>query len=159
MPAGDGAVNASSSLVLPMSTQDAVHALMQSHPNLAAQMQALLDNCGDVTANHDDILEFGSKEWWVYAGMTLACVAMGAMAAGLTMGYTGLDMLSLHIVNEANPCECSTEEERVQLAKEKQWVKQVLPLVSRHHLLLVTLLLLNACANEAMVLDLSIRVS
>ena len=66
------------------------------------------------------------------------------------MGYTGLDALSLLITNEANPDECTTEEERTQLSNEKKWVRQVLPLTSRHHLLLVTLLLMNACANEAM---------
>jgi CBS domain containing-hemolysin-like protein len=139
-----------------MSAEDAVRALMQSHPNLATQMEALLDNHNytvpspHLCKGHDDVVEFGTKEWWVFAGMTFTCVGMGAMAAGLTMGYTGLDILSLHITNEANPCECSTEEERAQLAQEKRWVKKVLPLVSKHHLLLVTLLLLNACANEAM---------
>jgi len=75
---------------------------------------------------------------------------VGALAAGLTMGYTGLDALSLLITNEANPDDCTTEEERTQLGNEKKWVRQVLPLTSRHHLLLVTLLLMNACANEAM---------
>lgn len=38
---------------------------------------------------------------------------------------------------------------REELIQEQKYVNTVLPLVSNHHLLLVTLLLLNAIANEA----------
>jgi metal transporter CNNM len=135
-----------------ISTEDAVHALIKNHPHLAAQLQAIVQNytSGKPSDCPDDVFPFGTTEWWVYAGMTLVCVTMGALAAGLTMGMVGLDILALHITDESEPCDCSTEEERIQLSKEKKWVKDLLPLKLRHHLLLVTLLLLNACANEAM---------
>ena len=46
--------------------------------------------------------------------------------------------------------DCETEEERAELKKHKQCAARVLPLIKRHHLLLVTLLLMNATANEAL---------
>jgi hypothetical protein len=42
------------------------------------------------------------------------------------MDMVGLDILTLHITDESKPCECSTEEERIQLSKEKKWVKDLL---------------------------------
>ena len=59
--------------------------------------------------------------------------------------FNGLPMYSLTDEND-----CETEEERAELKKHKQCAARVLPLIKRHHLLLVTLLLMNATANEAL---------
>lgn len=69
----------------------------------------------------------------------LTCVSLAALAAGLTLGLLGLDPLVLLIKERA-----ATDE------TERAMAKQLLPIVQQHHRLLVTLLLLNACANEAL---------
>ena len=78
----------------------------------------------------------------VNAIISLLCVATAAMAAGLTMGLLSLDPLTLEIKRRA-----STSPE------ERQWSEDLLPLLvghSKRHRLLVTLLLMNAAANEAL---------
>jgi metal transporter CNNM len=60
------------------------------------------------------------------------------MAAGLTMGLLSLDVTKLEI-----KCRVGTDQEKVDAAS-------VLPIVRRHHLLLVTLLLFNSIANETL---------
>jgi len=69
----------------------------------------------------------------------LICVCIAALAAGLTLGLLGLDPLMLLIKERAG----ATEEERTR-------AKNLLPIVKQHHLLLVTLLLMNSIANEAL---------
>eukprot|EP00934_Nitzschia_sp_Nitz4_P007682 Nitzschia sp. Nitz4//scaffold47_size129522//11522//13207//NITZ4_003534-RA/size129522-processed-gene-0.153-mRNA-1//-1//CDS//3329552749//7672//frame0 len=78
----------------------------------------------------------------------LVCVAMAALAAGLTSGMLSLDPLMLLIKMRAAP----TPQEQAQAAT-------LLPIIKQHHLLLVTLLLLNSLANEALPLFLSALVS
>lgn len=58
--------------------------------------------------------------------------------SGLTMGLLSLDTTTLMVLRDAG-----TE-------KEQKYAARILPLVSRHHMLLVTLLLANAAAVEAM---------
>ncbi|CAH0478372.1 unnamed protein product [Peronospora belbahrii] len=58
--------------------------------------------------------------------------------AGLTMGLLSLDMLNMRILE----MEGSDDE--------KRHAKQVLPVLTQHHFLLVTLLIVNASANEAL---------
>ena len=72
-------------------------------------------------------------------GMAAICVTMAALAAGLTMGLLSLDPLMLLIKIRAG--ENKAEREQAAL---------LLPLVQQHHRLLVSLLLMNACANEAL---------
>jgi metal transporter CNNM len=69
----------------------------------------------------------------------LVCVTTAALAAGLTLGMLGLDPLMLLIKQRAG----ETPEER-------QMAGKLLPIVKQHHRLLVTLLLMNACSNEAL---------
>lgn len=72
-------------------------------------------------------------------GMAAICVTMAALAAGLTMGLLSLDPLMLLIKIRAG----ANKAERDQAAS-------LLPIVQQHHRLLVSLLLMNACANEAL---------
>ena len=71
-------------------------------------------------------------------GITILCVCTAAMAAGLTMGTVSLDAVDLRVKLRAG-----TEAER-------GYATRLLPLIENvpHHQLLVTLLLLNALANE-----------
>ena len=69
----------------------------------------------------------------------VVCVCTAALAAGLTMGLLSIDELMLLIKQRAG----ATEKERKEAAS-------LLPIVRQHHLLLVSLLLMNALANEAL---------
>ena len=68
------------------------------------------------------------------------------MCSGLTIGLLSLDMMSLQVLQEAGT------------PKERRYAARIIPVVKRHHLLLVTLLLANAACVEAMPLFLD-RVS
>lgn len=94
--------------------------------------------------------EVGSKEWYTNLGISCVCIVTAGMAAGLTMGLVSIDSFQLHIVIEAELDDCKSEKEKRDLLNEKYYAQKVLPLVHRHHWLLVTLLLLNAVANEAL---------
>lgn len=74
----------------------------------------------------------------VYSLCALACVTCGALAAGMTVGLLSLDTLKLQIKLEVGTPE------------EKESAKKILPVLSNHHLLLCTLLLFNAAANESL---------
>ena len=71
--------------------------------------------------------------------MSFICVTLAALAAGLTMGLLSLDHLELKMKKRVS----DDEEERLQS-------EALLPVVQDHHRLLVTLLLLNSIANEAL---------
>jgi len=81
---------------------------------------------------------------------TFVCILTAALAAGLTMGLVSLEPFDMKILMEANEDDCTTDEERNELRREKAYARKLHPLVSRHHLLLVTLLLMNSIANEAL---------
>eukprot|EP00808_Paulinella_micropora_P001794 g80521.t1 len=82
--------------------------------------------------------------------MTFLCVVFAALAAGLTMGLVSVDPFQLKIVMETDVADSANEAERLELLQEKVYARAILPLVERHHLLLVTLLLFNSLANEAL---------
>jgi metal transporter CNNM len=86
---------------------------------------------------------------------TIICILFAALAAGLTMGLVSLEPFDMKILIEANEADCLSEVERDELRKEKEYAQQLYPLISRHHLLLVTLLLMNSIANEALPLFLN----
>ena len=73
------------------------------------------------------------------ASCALACVTTAALAAGLSMGMLSLDPLMLLVKIRAP-----------RSPEEKEQAESLLPIVKKHHLLLVTLLLLNSMANEAL---------
>lgn len=70
--------------------------------------------------------------------MALCCVLVAALAAGLTMGLVSQELLDLRIKEVAGNQE------------EKNQARSLIPLLQDHHRLLVTLLLINAMANEAL---------
>lgn len=70
--------------------------------------------------------------------MCITCVICAGLAAGLTMGLLSLDITKLEIKAMIGD-EC-----------DKRAAIKVIPIVKQHHLLLVTLLLFNSLANEAL---------
>jgi metal transporter CNNM len=85
--------------------------------------------------NHDESTE--SRIYYAIAAGT--CVTIAAMAAGLTVGMLGLDPLVLLVKQRASVD-----------PMERQRATQLLPVIKQHHRLLVTLLLMNSIANEAL---------
>ncbi|KAL7532030.1 hypothetical protein ACHAXR_004384 [Thalassiosira sp. AJA248-18] len=100
------------------------------------------DNTMEDENNHDNANEEGYGFYITNILLSLSCVMMAALAAGLTMGMLSLDPLSLEIKRRASDS-----------VTEQQWSEQLLPLLvghSKRHRLLVSLLLINALANEAL---------
>lgn len=72
-----------------------------------------------------------------YIGAVL-CVIFAGLASGLTQGLLSLDLMELQIkVASGTPIE-------------KSCAARIIPVISNHHLLLVTLMLWNALATEAL---------
>lgn len=85
------------------------------------------------------IEDSGSTEFdWFYILMVVLCSLCAALASGLQQGLLSLDVTEIRVKAEAG-----TE-------YEKKCAQKLLPLISRHHLLLVTLLLWNATAAAAL---------
>ncbi|ETV94730.1 hypothetical protein H310_11697 [Aphanomyces invadans] len=77
-------------------------------------------------------------EFYMALSVVVGTICIAGMMAGLTMGLLSLDKLNLQILQlEGSDVE-------------KERASRVLPLIQRHHRLLVTLLLFNAAANEAL---------
>ncbi|XP_006814874.2 LOW QUALITY PROTEIN: uncharacterized protein LOC100379052 [Saccoglossus kowalevskii] len=83
-------------------------------------------------------LTYLDKEFWMYLGIYVGLVLFAGLMSGLTMGLLSLDVMSLKVLKEGGK------------PKEKKYAARILPIVKRHHLLLVTLLLANAAAVESM---------
>jgi metal transporter CNNM len=98
----------------------------------------------------EHLIPFGVTQWYIRAGLAFICVICAALAAGLTMGMVSLSPLELAMTLESKEVDCETEEQKKNLRAQKAFARKVMPIVRRHHLLLVTLLLLNAAANEAL---------
>jgi metal transporter CNNM len=87
----------------------------------------------------DEEEEEGAFSWvWNVLAATI-CVCVAALAAGLTLGMLGLDPLMLLI-----------KERAAESPVEREQARKLIPIINQHHRLLVTLLLMNAVANEAL---------
>ncbi|XVF80468.1 hypothetical protein PTKIN_Ptkin15bG0076300 [Pterospermum kingtungense] len=95
----------------------------------------------DIVFEPDDI-PFGSVEWFVYAGFSCLLVLFAGIMSGLTLGLMSLGLVELEILQRSG-----TNSEKKQAAV-------ILPVVKKQHQLLVTLLLCNACAMEALPISL-----
>ncbi|KAF0690589.1 Aste57867_18036 [Aphanomyces stellatus] len=94
---------------------------------------ATLTECGDLLTPDCD------PEGFYFSLVCVVClICTAGMMAGLTMGLLSLDQLNLQILQTSG-----TDDEKLQ-------AERVLPIIKQHHLLLVTLLLFNAAANEAL---------
>lgn len=91
----------------------------------------------DIVFEADDI-EFGNLWWFVYAGVSCVLVLFAGIMSGLTLGLMSLGLVELEILQRSGT------------STEKQQAAAILPVVQKQHQLLVTLLLCNACAMEAL---------
>jgi metal transporter CNNM len=102
----------------------------------------------DDIAGEADLLTPFTRQWYLYAAGTVFCISMAALAAGLTVGLVSIDPFDLLVILSTEEEDCSDEEEIAELRKEKVYAERLMPLVTKHHLLLVTLLVMNSFANE-----------
>lgn len=88
----------------------------------------------------DGFTDLNNWAAWCNLAGALCCVCFAALAAGLTMGIVSLEALDLRV-------KLRTGDDT-----EKSFARRLLPLVERepHHQVLVTLLLVNSLANEAL---------
>lgn len=82
--------------------------------------------------------EFGTFEWFLYAGISCFLVIFAGIMSGLTLGLMSLGLVELEILQRSGS------------STEKKQAAVILPVVQKQHQLLVTLLLCNACAMEAL---------
>ncbi|KAK3016234.1 hypothetical protein RJ639_006473, partial [Escallonia herrerae] len=83
-------------------------------------------------------IEFGKPMWFVYAGVSCLLVLFAGIMSGLTLGLMSLGLVELEILQRSGTL------------KEKTQAAVIVPVVQKQHQLLVTLLLCNAAAMEAL---------
>ncbi|XP_068658251.1 DUF21 domain-containing protein At4g14240-like [Aristolochia californica] len=91
----------------------------------------------DFALRSEDIA-FGSFWWLTYAGISCFLVLFAGIMSGLTLGLMSLGLVELEILQRSGT------------AVEKKQAAAIFPVVQKQHRLLVTLLLGNACAMEAL---------
>mmetsp|Transcript_96095 Transcript_96095/g.277529 ORF Transcript_96095/g.277529 Transcript_96095/m.277529 type:complete len:604 (-) Transcript_96095:119-1930(-) len=92
----------------------------------------------------------GTKAFYRHAFLAFVCVAMAALAAGLTMGLVSIEPMEMKIIVNTEDKDMPAEQDKLKLKEDQEAARKVLPLIQDHHRLLVTLLLMNSLANEAL---------
>ncbi|CAL1411506.1 unnamed protein product [Linum trigynum] len=85
-----------------------------------------------------DEIPYGTVTWFVYAGISCFLVIFAGIMSGLTLGLMSLSLVDLEILQRSGT------------SAEKKQAAGILPVVQKQHQLLVTLLLCNAGAMEAL---------
>jgi hypothetical protein len=86
-------------------------------------------------------------QWWACCLGAVACLIMSGLASGINIGLMSLSPLSLRLLVDAAPAEKRRDPK---LRLQARRATKVLPLVARKHLVLVTLLLTTAIADEVL---------
>jgi len=82
--------------------------------------------------------EPGSLVFWGHLFVSSGLVLFAGLMSGLTLGLLSMDATNLEILQRSGT------------PQERAYASRIMPIVKRHHLLLVTLLLCNAAAMEAL---------
>ncbi|XP_038886930.1 putative DUF21 domain-containing protein At1g03270 isoform X3 [Benincasa hispida] len=85
-----------------------------------------------------DDIPFPTAWWFLYAGLSCLLVLFAGIMSGLTLGLMSLNLVELEIL------------QRTGSSTEKKQAAAIIPVLQKQHQLLVTLLLCNACAMEAL---------
>ncbi|KAM7527159.1 hypothetical protein LguiB_030569 [Lonicera macranthoides] len=85
-----------------------------------------------------DDTKFGTPWWFIDAGISCFLVLFAGIMSGLTLGLMSLGLVELEILQRSGT------------STEKKQAAVILPVVQKQHQLLVTLLLCNAAAMEAL---------
>jgi len=116
------------------------------------ELEALLESQlnASPTSLDDDLLPVGSSAFYKTLVMATVCVVGAGLAAGLTMGMVSIDPMEMEIIVKTEEKDIEDKDERKKLKDDKEAAEKILPLIHDHHRLLVTLLLMNSVANEAL---------
>jgi len=98
----------------------------------------------------EELVPVGSPAFIQDVALAALCVTVAALAAGLTMGMVSLDPMEMDIICRSEEKDKMSDKDKKKLREEKIAALKVLPLITDHHRLLVTLLLMNSVANEAL---------
>ncbi|XP_009342173.2 DUF21 domain-containing protein At4g14240 isoform X1 [Pyrus x bretschneideri] len=107
------------------------------HPINAIMMTRMLTRNSGLESGMGAI-PFGSAWWFIYAGLSCFFVIFAGIMSGLTLGLMSLGLVELEILQRSGS------------PTEKKQAAVILPVVQKQHQLLVTLLLCNAAAMEAL---------
>lgn len=123
-------------------------ALQQNHTGGGGNLSCALSNttadalfCSDgkeYMLFHSHTLKPGSPQFWINISICIVLVLFAGVFSGLTLGLLSYDPNTLKVIIEGG------------MPAQAKYARKVLPLVSHHHLLLVTLLLCNAGVNESL---------
>jgi len=96
--------------------------------------------CNGTQWENPDLLVLSFYDWmfWFYLLGAVFFILVAGLMSGLTLGLMGLDMTTLEVLQASGT------------ALEKKQAEKIMPIVKRHHLLLVTLLLMNSVAMESL---------
>lgn len=94
--------------------------------------------CDGRTFSRQDFIGPSQPWFWGFLSIYVFLVLFAGLVSGLTMGLLSQDTMNLEVLAKSSG------------PKEQKYASVILKLVSKHHLLLVTLLLANAAAVEAM---------
>ena len=93
-------------------------------------------------------IPFGTRQFWLFVIYSILLTCVAGVMSGLTVGYNGLNQIELNAIEDV---EISPEDPDFnQMVKNKRMVRKIRTILNRKHLLLVTLLLTNAVAMEAL---------
>eukprot|EP00930_Biecheleria_cincta_P040877 TRINITY_DN27993_c0_g1_i2.p1 TRINITY_DN27993_c0_g1~~TRINITY_DN27993_c0_g1_i2.p1 ORF type:complete len:572 (-),score=120.69 TRINITY_DN27993_c0_g1_i2:40-1755(-) len=131
---------------------DACNAEKDRLASRVKELEALLEsqlNASPISLG-EHLLPVGSPAFYHTLAMAALCVTGAALAAGLTMGMVSIDPLEMEIIVKAEEKDIEDEQARQKLKDDQDAAEKILPLIHDHHQLLVTLLLMNSVANEAL---------
>lgn len=98
----------------------------------------LLTGKKDSFVTDADDVPFGTLWWFVYAGVSFLLVLFAGIMSGLTLGLMSKRPVDLEILQRSGS------------STERKQAAAIFPVLQKQHQLLVTLLLCNACAMEAL---------
>eukprot|EP00882_Tetradesmus_deserticola_P027204 GHRQ01030081.1.p1 GENE.GHRQ01030081.1~~GHRQ01030081.1.p1 ORF type:complete len:148 (+),score=55.83 GHRQ01030081.1:27-470(+) len=87
-------------------------------------------------AGHHPELTPAERASYITISITLVCFA--GIMSGLTLGLCSMDLVELEVLKRSGT------------VREQQYSAAIVPILTNQHFLLVTLLLCNACAMEAL---------
>ena len=125
--------------------QDGYHGNGQFHHDMiGTSSSSLLNTDLTHTYNLRKLTEKSSgSSFALDVSLVIVCIVCAGLASGLTQGLLSLDFTEMTIKSRSGTVD------------EKRYAAKVLPIISRHHLLLVSLMLWNAAATEALPIFLS----
>mmetsp|Transcript_71539 Transcript_71539/g.141857 ORF Transcript_71539/g.141857 Transcript_71539/m.141857 type:complete len:788 (-) Transcript_71539:114-2477(-) len=91
-----------------------------------------------------------SRKRTLFTFCVLCCITCAALAAGLTLGVAGLQPFGLKVILATQTKDHKSSQDRRKLESDQRNAEKVLPIIQDHHRLIVTLMMFNTLANEAL---------